>query len=126
MFTWISVAAGGAIGAVLRYGVNVASVSIWGFNFPIATMIVNIIGSLTLGLITGLFSHYGNPSPEIRTFLITGMLGAFTTFSTFSLDSATLLERGNYGLLSFYLLGSVVFGIGSFFLGLFIVRTITS
>jgi|TARA_R110000868_G_scaffold230183_1_gene483317 CrcB protein len=129
MFTWLSclsVAAGGAVGAVLRYGVNHATVSLWGLNFPIATMIVNILGSFILGLIVGLFAHFGQPAPAMRTFLITGMLGAFTTFSTFSLDSVTLFERSQYGFLAFYLIGSIVFGIGAFLLAIFLVRTLTT
>jgi|TARA_R110002124_G_scaffold287216_2_gene471623 CrcB protein len=126
MLTWISVAAGGAIGAALRYGVNVATVAIWGLGFPIATLIVNILGSFILGSLVGLFTHYGTPSPEMRHFIVTGMLGAFTTFSTFSLDSVTLFERGEYGMLSFYILASVLLGIGAFFFGLFIIRTLFS
>jgi len=124
MLTLISVAAGGAIGAALRYGVNIASVGLWGLSFPIATIIVNVFGSLVLGTLTGLFTHYGDPSPEMRGFIVTGMLGAFTTFSTFSFDSVTLFESGDYGILSFYILASVLLGIGAFFFGLFIIRTL--
>jgi CrcB protein len=129
MFTWLtclSVAAGGAIGAVLRYGVNIATAALWGMNFPIATMIVNILGSFILGACVGLFAHYGQPSAAMRTFLVTGMLGAFTTFSTFSLDNVTLFERAQYGALAFYLIGSIVLGIGAFFLALILVRTLTA
>ena len=126
MLTWISVAAGGALGAVLRYGVNIASTSLWGLNFPIATMIVNVLGSLILGLLSGFFAHYGNPSPEMRAFIVTGALGAFTTFSTFSLDSVTLFERGAYMPLALYIGGSVLLGIGAFFIGLFLVRMLAS
>jgi CrcB protein len=124
MLTLISVAAGGAIGAALRYGVNIASVGLWGLSFPIATIIVNVFGSLVLGILTGLFTHYGDPSPEMRGFIVTGMLGAFTTFSTFSFDSVTLFESGDYGTLFFYILASVFLGIGAFFFGLFITRTL--
>lgn len=124
MLMWLSVAAGGAIGAVLRYGVNITAVALWGLNFPIATMIVNITGSFLLGLIAGLFAHYGQPSPELRSFVVTGLLGAFTTFSTFSLDNITLFERGAYGAFAFYLCGSIVFGLGAFIFGQHLIRII--
>lgn len=124
MLMWLSVAAGGAVGAVLRYGVNIASTALWGLNFPIATMIVNILGSFILGTLAGVFAHYGQPSHEMRGFIVTGMLGAFTTFSTFSLDSVTLFERGAYNAFAFYLIGSVTFGLIAFLCGQHLIKVI--
>lgn len=126
MFIWLSVAAGGALGAVLRHGVNIASAATWGTSFPFATMIVNILGSLILGVLTAIFAHYYNPSPEVKAFLVTGLLGAFTTFSTLSLDTITLFERGQYEYMALYILGSFTLGVGAFFLGLMTIRILAA
>lgn len=118
----LSIAAGGALGAVCRYGVNSGAVSLFGHGFPWATLIVNILGSFMMGIFIALFAHIGSPSQEMRAFLTVGILGAMTTFSTFSLDAVTLFERGDYLLASAYTGASVFFSITALFAGLFIVR----
>lgn len=118
----LSIAAGGAIGAVCRYGVNIGAVSIFGHGFPWGTLVVNIFGSFIMGVLVALFAHLGNPSQELRAFLIVGLLGAMTTFSTFSLDMVTLFERGDYMMTAVYSGASIFFSIAALFAGLFIVR----
>ena len=86
-------AAGGATGAVMRYLVVSAAV-IPGLAFPLGTLIVNVLGSFALGLLAGYWLATGQPAPSVRLFFQTGMLGAFTTFSAFSLDTLLLMQQG--------------------------------
>ena len=83
---------------------------------------VNITGGLIMGLITGLVALKLNMTPEMRAFLTTGVLGGYTTFSTFSLDSAMLMERGAYMQAGAYVVGSVVLSILALFGGLWLMR----
>lgn len=123
MITAIGVVAlGGALGAVARYGVNNAAAHLLGHGFPWATLSVNIAGSFLMGLLIAAFAHFWQPSQEIRLFLITGFLGAFTTFSTFSLDVSVLWERGALLATAGYVSASVVLSIGALFLGLWVIR----
>ena len=98
---------GGGIGAALRHAVNRLAFHIWP-AFPAGTMIVNVVGSLAMGLLVGIFAATPSLSQHSRLFLATGVLGGFTTFSTFSLDALTLWERGAYGAWLFYVGISVV------------------
>ncbi len=120
------IAAGGAIGAVMRYGVNVFSLKMFGDGFPWATLGVNVIGSFAMGALIGIFAHFWQPSPEVKALLITGLLGAFTTFSTFSLDVATLWERGATMPLLFYVCGSFVLSIAALFAAMALIRYIAA
>ncbi len=120
--TILAIASGGALGAVMRYGVNVSARTLFGLDFPWATLIVNVTGSFAMGLLIALFAHFWNPSETLRVFLVTGLLGAFTTFSTFSLDVATLWERSNYIASIAYMGSSVILSIGALFAGLALVR----
>lgn len=125
MFSTIAaIAAGGAAGALARHGVNLTSAHFWGMNFPWGTVIVNILGSFIMGLLIVKFAHMDGASQELRAFLTTGFLGAFTTFSTFSLDFVTIWERGDTGAAMVYMLGSVVFSIFALFAGLWLARGI--
>ena len=112
------VTAGGALGAAARYGTMVAVGRWTGFGFPWGTVVVNLVGSLALGLLIGALAHGLSLSQEARGLLVIGFLGAFTTFSTFSLDTVTLLERGAWWPAFGYVAGSVVAGIALFFGGL--------
>ena len=118
----IAVAAGGACGAVARYLVYHYTMQLLGPGFPYATVIVNVIGSLTLGILTECMALTWTTSMELRLFLVVGVLGAFTTFSTFSLDVVTLYERGQMVRAMFYITASLVFSIGAYFAGLALVR----
>lgn len=115
------VALGGAIGAVARYGVNVSSSHFFGHGFPWGTVIVNILGSFLMGVAIVKFSQL-ELSQGMKTMLITGFLGAFTTFSTFSLDAVTLYERGDLLQAFAYIVGSVIISIGALFFALWLLK----
>ena len=119
---WIAL--GGAIGAVLRHGLNIGIAKVAGSDFPWHTMLINISGSFVMGLLVTLMALRWNVSNEIRAFLTTGILGGYTTFSAFSLDFALLVERKAYGLASAYVLGSVVVSLVAIFLGMALARAI--
>jgi CrcB protein len=119
---YLIVALGAAIGGALRHGVNVASARMLGIDFPFGTLIVNIAGSLAMGLLAGYFAFKGDALQSWRLFLTTGILGGFTTFSAFSLDFAMLYERGELILSLAYVLGSVGISIMALFAGLSLIR----
>ncbi|NSX90593.1 fluoride efflux transporter CrcB [Agrobacterium tumefaciens] len=118
------VAAGGAIGSVFRYLVGVWSVRLAGLNFPWGTLAVNVAGSFLIGLLVELVARRLNASMEMRLFLVTGVLGGFTTFSSFSLDAVSLFERGTLGLSAVYVLASLVVSIAAVFAGLALGRSL--
>src|SRR6267378_2041574 len=115
---------GGGLGSALRHLVNFVIPRLLGTAFPFHTFIINITGSIIMGLIAGYlaFAIKGEASQPWRLFLMTGVLGGYTTFSAFSLDAVLLYERGAIGLALFYVLGSVVFSIAGLFAGLALVR----
>lgn len=114
----IQVALGGAIGAAARYGVGVALVRPGAF--PIGVLAVNIIGSFLMGLI---IVYLGQKMlSHLNPFLMTGILGGFTTFSAFSLEAYTLFERGEVGQAAIYVIASVVLSIAALIAGIFIMR----
>ncbi len=121
--TLIYIAIGGAIGSVLRYLMMVKTTAIIGVNFPYGTMVVNIIGSLCMGLLIGYLSKTLPHSMELRAFLAIGVLGGFTTFSSFSLDIVTLIERGQMAQAATYSIASVVVSVIALFAGLHMFRT---
>jgi CrcB protein len=120
---WI-VALGGAVGSSLRHLTNLASLRLLGPGFPWGTLTVNILGCFAMGLTIELLGRRLGGSPELRLFIATGVLGGYTTFSAFSLDFATLTERGAifHGII--YLLASVVLSIGALFAGLWLARSV--
>lgn len=117
----MAVAMGGAFGAVLRFGVYSL---ISNLNFPFATMTVNIMGSFLMGVLIEGSALRWSFSPELRAMIVVGMLGSFTTFSTFSLDFMVLWERGRVFVAAAYALGSVALSIAALTLGLVIMRRI--
>lgn len=117
-------AMGGAVGAAGRYLVGVGALKIFGAGFPWGTLIVNVAGSLIMGLMIETVALRYPISNEMRTFLATGVLGGFTTFSAFSLDFAVLMERKAQGLAVIYLGASVGLSVIALFAGLYIARTI--
>ena len=114
----LAVGAGGALGAMARYLVFVLATRLFGLNFPYGTIIVNVAGSLLLGVLIEALALRWNITAELRLFLVVGFLGAFTTFSAFSMDFVVLYERGRLDLCALYVSASVVLSIGALFLGM--------
>ena len=119
----LAVAAGGAVGAVGRYLVVSAVGHIFGTSFPLGTIVVNVIGSFVLGALIEALALAWSPPPELRAMLVVGVLGAFTTFSAFSMDVVLLYERGALGQAALYIAASVILSIAAFFLGLHLLRS---
>lgn len=120
----LAVAAGGAIGAVARYLVMIQAAHLLGAAFPWGTLTVNVAGSFVMGALIELMALVWSPGPELRAFLVVGLLGAFTTFSTFSLDVVTLAERGQWTSAGCYILGSVVLSVAGLLAGLKLFRVL--
>ena len=113
---------GAGIGGSLRHGVNLLAARLFGYEFPFGTMLVNIGGSLLMGLLAGYFASRTGIGQQWKLFLTTGVLGGFTTFSAFSLEAILLYERGSYGPLAAYVTGSVLLSILALFAGLSLFR----
>lgn len=120
----LSVAAGGALGATGRYLVGHWATISFGTGFPWGTLIVNVVGSVLIAILAFAMIERGDSGPLMRAFAITGVLGGFTTFSAFSLDALSLLERGDAGLAAAYVLASVLLSVGGCMLGFVIVRAV--
>ena len=118
----LMVAIGGAIGAVARQQSNQLIMRIFGGEFPIGTIFVNILGSFIMGLLFELFASKITLSNEWRSLIFTGVLASFTTFSSFALDVALLSERNEYYYALCYIGISVVLSIGALFVGLWVMR----
>ena len=123
MNAYLLVGLGGAIGSIARYGSGVLIGRIWPSPFPLATMLINIAGSLAMGLLVGWLART-TPAwqADARLFLAVGVLGGFTTFSAFSLDAITLIERGALLEAVLYALGSVTVAVVALYLGLLVTR----
>jgi CrcB protein len=113
---------GAGVGGALRHGVNTLGMRLLGTGFPFGTLTVNILGSLAMGLLAGWFAQKGEASQHLRLFLTTGIIGGFTTFSTFSLDIAVLWERGAVALCALYVALSLAVSVGTLFFGLWLMR----
>jgi len=122
---YLIVFVGGGIGAAMRHGFNVAFSRALGTAFPYATLFENVTGSLAMGLLVATFAFRSEIPQHMRLFLTTGILGGYTTFSTFSLDTALLYERGEIGTAALYVLLSMALSIGGLFAGLALVRGLT-
>jgi CrcB protein len=124
----LHVALGGGIGALLRYQLGRAMVQWLGpamvSIFPWATLAVNAIGSLLMGLLAGWLAHRGEGGDQLRLLLGIGVLGGFTTFSAFSLEMVMLIQRGQFTFALLYLILSVGLGISGLLFGLTIMRLI--
>ncbi|RUX06765.1 MULTISPECIES: fluoride efflux transporter CrcB [unclassified Mesorhizobium] len=123
MFNLLLVAVGGGIGAGIRHLTSMGALRLVGPNYPWGTMAINIIGSFAMGLFIAVLVRRGG-SNELRLFVATGILGGFTTFSAFSLDFATLWERGATLPAFGYALASVIGAIIALFLGLWLARSL--
>lgn len=117
-----AVGVGGALGSIARYLVVIWAGQALGTGFPFGTLIVNVVGGFVMGVLAESSALLWSPPTELRIFLMTGVLGGFTTFSSFSLDVATLTERGDVGVALTYTMASVLFSIAGLFGGLRLVR----
>ena len=120
---YVVVFLGAGIGGALRHGVNLLVPRLVATSFPLQTLVINVLGSLAMGLIAEYFALRGDLTQSARLFLTTGILGGFTTFSAFSLDAALLYERGQLLAAAAYVLLSVALSIGGLFLGLAAARS---
>jgi CrcB protein len=118
----LMVGIGGAIGSICRYLAQVYIGKYTTLTFPVGTLIVNLTGCFLIGILFGLGSKYAWMTMEWRLFLITGICGGYTTFSSYSLDSLNLLRLGNYTYFFVYVLGSVIVGILATVAGAALVR----
>jgi CrcB protein len=119
MNTVLAIAFGGSLGALARHYLNGSLSSILGGPFPWGIFFINIIGSFLMGVLLILFATHDVPSQPLRAFLAVGFLGAFTTFSTFSLDSVHLIQQGQYYQACLYIVGSVTLSILGLLFGIF-------
>ncbi|HEY8533364.1 MAG TPA: CrcB family protein [Micromonospora sp.] len=120
-----AVAAGGAVGSVLRYGLAQA----WPTRptgFPWATLVTNLAGCCLIGLLTGVLAARGTPHRLLQPFLGPGLLGGFTTFSTYALDSRSLLAAGRGGAAAAYLVGTLLGAVAAVQLGRRVARRLTA
>lgn len=113
---------GGGLGALLRHLAGRLTLMLWGAGFPAGTMIVNVAGSLAMGLLAGWFAAHPGVGQPTRLFLTTGLLGGFTTFSAFSLDALALYQRGQVGLAIGYVALSVLLSLVAIAIGYWLVR----
>ncbi|MBT8454908.1 MAG: fluoride efflux transporter CrcB [Rhodobacteraceae bacterium] len=118
--TLLQVALGGAIGASARFAVGVMVMRAMGPGFPLAIIAVNVLGSFLMGVFVVLAAHRG--LTHLSPFVMTGILGGFTTFSAFSLEAVTLYERGALGQAAAYVAISVVVSIAALVAGLWVAR----
>jgi CrcB protein len=118
----LAAAVGGAIGSVARYLVAIGSGKVFGINFPWGILIINVTGSFLIGVFVGLFATKWDLPQSLRIFLTVGICGGYTTFSTFSLDSYYLMERGQFPAALVYMVGSVVLSICALVGGLYLAR----
>lgn len=123
MPAWLLVFLGGGIGAVFRFYVMGWVAQRTNLVFPYGTLTVNILGSVAMGLLVGWLARYCPPNAQdLRTLIAVGFLGGFTTFSAFSLDTVTLIERGQWGAAAVYTALSIILCVGGLFAGLYLTR----
>jgi CrcB protein len=118
MSKYLVVMLGGAIGAVSRYIVGVVVVRFYSATFPLGTFLINVTGSFFIGVFMTLFLNRPSFHANWRLFLVTGILGGYTTFSSFEWEALTALRNGAGSVALLYLAASVVLGLGSAWLGL--------
>jgi len=120
----VFIAIGGAVGAVMRYATSLGVYSVMGRSFPYGTLFVNVAGSLTMGVLSILMLERYDVEPEWRAAILVGLLGSYTTFSTFSIETLNLLEQGDMLRASINILFSIVICLAAVWLGVLIGRQI--
>lgn len=120
----VQVAVGGALGALARFYAGKAALALAGPVFPWGTLSVNVLGSLLMGVLYVALEHRGMLG--LSPFLMVGVLGGFTTFSAFSLDTLLLVERGQAGLAALYVVASVILSLGALWCGVLLARGVAA
>ncbi len=118
----VAIALGGALGSVGRFLFAGWVGRVLGVNFPWGTLAVNVVGGLVMGLLVGLMAQAWSVTPAVRAFLTVGVLGGFTTFSAFSLETVLLFQRGDVLAALGYIVSSVVLSVGAVWCGLRLIR----
>lgn len=126
MKTFLAIAAGGALGALGRHFLAHQVNALIGQGFPWGILVCNVLGSFAMGVLVEASALVWSPSMELRAFLAVGILGAFTTFSTFSLDVVLLLQRGDMLKAGLYVTASVLCGVIGLLAGLILIRTVVT
>jgi CrcB protein len=126
MYGFLMVFLGGGLGSAARHGINLITVQSVGTRYPLGTFLINMAGSLLIGVLAELFALRLQLPANLRLFLVTGILGGFTTFSTFSLEIGLMHERGQTGAAIFYAAASVVCGVAAMFAGMHLARQLLS
>jgi CrcB protein len=121
-YLWIAL--GGALGSMARYATGIYVGRWLGTAFPWGTLLINIVGSFLIGTFAESFALRWDASPSMRVFLVVGICGGYTTFSTFSLDMVTLLNRGETLLAATYIVASVGLGVAALYGGLYAMRLV--
>lgn len=117
LFDWIWVALGGALGSIFRYAAG-GAVQRWnGSDWPLGTLAVNIVGSFIIGWLSHLILERGIMTPQTRLFVMVGLMGGFTTFSTFSLETLRLIQQGGWGSAAANIVLSVIGGLAAAWAG---------
>jgi fluoride exporter len=120
----VAVASGGALGSLARYGLSISIARIAGASFPWGTLLINVTASFVLGALAELFALRWDASPEVRLLLVVGFCGGYSTFSTYSLELLTLLNRGALAQAIVYAAGSVVLSLAALIAALRVVRAL--
>jgi CrcB protein len=115
---------GGAIGAALRFHLGGVTMRLWGPYFPWGTLIANVSGGLLMGLLAGTLARVGSANEPWRLLLGVGLLGGYTTFSAFSLETFGMIERGQYAVAAAYVVASVAGAIAGLAAGVLILRAV--
>lgn len=123
--TWVWIGIGGALGSIARYLVGRELTERIGGSFPYGTMTVNVIGAALIGVLFVVLTERGVGDPHLRLLLITGFLGGFTTFSSYTLEAINLAESGAWSTAMLYVLSSNVLGLVACLAGIMAVRWIT-
>lgn len=126
MYSYLIVFVGAGIGGSLRHGTNLGTAKWFGTEFPYGMLTVNVVGSLVMGVLAGYFAFKGETSQPWRLFFATGVLGGFTTFSSFSLDMVALWERNELMFLAVYAAASLIISVVGLLIGLYAVRGVLS
>ena len=115
---------GGGLGSALRHGTTLLAARWLGTQYPLGTLCINVLGSFAMGVVVEYWAAKSGLSPQARLFLTTGVIGGFTTFSTFALEVAVLQSRGEMLAAGLYVAGSLVLGVGALYAGMVLVRVV--